>query len=125
MFILSGNSVKGRCGKKTNLKDRLGKSLFVGDIVALFYRDNLDLYQFQGLTAIVDDEYITYSNGSIIVANQNPQAFVMGIKDSDIMLENCEWSVERVKSYKRVVDGENWHEYGFNYKHNLFVKEGE
>lgn len=118
MFILSGDSVQGRCGKETNLKDRLGKSLFVGDIVALFYKDNLGLDQFQGLTAIVDDEYTTYSDGSIII-NQNPKAFVMGLKDCDIMLKNCEWSVERVKSYKKVVDGESWHNYGFNYKHNL------
>jgi hypothetical protein len=119
MFILSGNSVKGRCGRETNLKDRNGKPLFIGDIVVLFHRDNLGLNQFQGLTAVVDDEYTSYSDGSIVVTDQNPRAFVMGIKDCDIMSENCEWSVERVKSYKRVVDKENWYEYGFNYKKNL------
>jgi hypothetical protein len=119
MFILSGNSVKGRCGRETNLKDRLGKSLFVGDIVLLFHKDNFGLDRFRGMTAVVDNEYTSYSDGSIVVSNQNPQAFIMGIASCDIMSENCEWSVERVKSYKRVVDMENWDQYGFNYKHNL------
>jgi hypothetical protein len=119
MFILSGNSVKGRCGRETNLKDRNGKPLFIGDIVALFYRGNLRLERFEGLTVVVDDEYTSYSDGTTVVTNQNPQAFIMGIASCNIMSENCEWSVERVKSYKRVVDMENWLNYGFNYKSHL------
>lgn len=119
MFILSGNCVKGICGKETNLKDRNGKPLFIGDIVALFHRDNLGLDQFIGLTAVVDDEYTNYSDGSVVVTDQNPKAFVMGIGSCDIMSENCEYSVKIVKSYKKVVDKENWCEYGFNYKNNL------
>lgn len=119
MFILSGNRVKGRCGRETKLKDRNGETLFVGDIVALFHKDNLNCDKFQGLTAVVDDEYTSYSDGYIAVTNRNPQAFIMGIASEDIMSEKSEWSVERVKSYTRVINNENWYNYGFTYKSNI------
>jgi hypothetical protein len=121
MFIYSGNVRKGKCGEPTKLEDRNGKSLFIGDIVALFhtnksYPEDIQTSNFENLTAIVDDKYISYSDGTHVESDEESQPFVMGIKDTDIMHEKSEWSVELVKSYIEAVDGEHWKNYGFNYK---------
>jgi len=115
MFIYSGDCRKGKCGSPTNMKDIGGNSLFVGDIVLLLHAG--EYYNgFEGLTAVVDDSYISYSDGSHIENPDGQRSYIMGIGDEDITNKNSNWSVKRVKSYKNVVNGENWSEFGFNYK---------
>lgn len=110
MNIYSGKCLMGRCGLETNIKDALHNELFVGDIVAL-----VNDYGFMGLTAIVEDGIETYSDGNILIPEGSTEKFVMGIKSVNIG-EDDGWWIVRSKPHYCVVDGENWPEYGFNYK---------
>lgn len=120
--VYSGECLQGVLGDPTDLKLITGEPLYVGDIVITSVIDELGACTNNGLTAVVSDEFTTYSNGTIERKKEEPKYFIMGIKNVDFMGKNKEeWGITRVKSYKDVIEGENWKDYGFNYK----VIEGE
>lgn len=118
LYAYSGNCLLAECGIPVSFKDWNGADLHTGDIVLLWYRSPLNdpdaaWETCEGLTAIVEDKYTTYSDGSIKISDQgNP--FVMGIRTVD-MAETKEWAVQLVKKYYDVVNGEHWSRYGFKY----------
>jgi hypothetical protein len=59
---------------------------------------------------------MSYSNGTYKVNDIPEEFFVMGIKEVNFMEKDSGWYIERVKSYKDVIDREHWKDYGFNYK---------
>jgi hypothetical protein len=91
--IKSGNCVMGVCGTPTPLTDIMGKELFVGDVVALYYK-NINSYEFSGTyTYIADGQFDTFSNGAVVCCGVS-RPFVMGIKDAGI---GDKWQVKKVK----------------------------
>ena len=118
--VFSGNSCLCDVGIEWNGYDRWGSKLqlHTGDIVLIYKVCHADTdfeeHIFQGMTAVVANQYTSFTDGEVVVNEEPLQVFVMGIKDVDISAED--WRVEIVKKYIDVVDGEHWKEFGFNYK---------
>lgn len=96
-----------------------GRELFTGDIVQLWHGNYLgtDLEEwvpFDGLTAIVANQYQSYSDGSIVLVDENAQPFTMGIYGCGI--SNDEWHVALVKSHADIIVGERLKAFGLNYR---------
>lgn len=121
MNIYSGDCLLAKCGMPVSFEDLDGKELHTGDIVVLWYRNNEDedWHSCKGLTAVVEDKYTSYSDGTIKITNDgNP--FVMGISTVDLSADK-QWGVELVKKYSDVVDGEHWSNFGFKYSSKEIV----
>lgn len=114
MYLYSGKCRLGTVGQPTPFKDALGNELFVGDIVIVYTDD----YGPESLTAVVSDEFTSYSDGEHRVKEGPIKPFVMGIKSVDLA-EPGTWKVRRVKKHQDVVDGEHWTAYGFSYHKEL------
>lgn len=110
MYILSGKVRAGDVGEETSLLDAGGNPLFVGDIVSVVQVDEMGNHCFSGLSAIVSDKWLSYTDKE---SNRTPH-FVMGLKCVDINT-STEWIVYLAKSHKDVMVGEHWKEYGFSY----------
>lgn len=126
--VFSGKSCLCDVGIEWNGYDRWGNKLqlHTGDIVLLWNVCHADTdfeqHIFQGTTAVVANQYTSYTDGEVVVNKESLQVFVMGIKDVDLSTED--WRVEIVKKYTDVIDGEHWKEFGFNYKDiELKIKE--
>jgi hypothetical protein len=114
VYVYSGECKLGKIGEPTALKDFSKRDLFVGDIVIASTIDNYGICSNYGLSVVVSDEY---NNKLISEENWGNGHFVMGIKNVDFMGKDAEtWIVQRVKSFKDVVAGEHWSDYGFNYR---------
>ncbi|MDY6857334.1 MAG: hypothetical protein SWO11_22050 [Thermodesulfobacteriota bacterium] len=119
MKIYSGSCCLCDVGLPANQKDIHGNDLFSGDIVMLWHGSYLgtDIEEWlpsDGLTAIVGNQYQSYSNGTVKLLTNKPSLFTMGISDCGI--QNDEWKVSLVKSHKDIIPGERFIAYGFNYK---------
>lgn len=122
LAVFSGRCCKGVIGTPVEFKDMNGVALHVGDIVQTFTvksceDDDGEWLEMMGasLTAVVDDEWISYSDGTHI-KNPSPRSpYVMGIS-SVPMHEPGKWRVRLVKSHRSVIEGEHWPEYGFSYR---------
>jgi len=118
-FVHSGLRRRGTLGDETPLVDVCKEKLYVGDIV-------IDLNRFGiigGLTVVVSDQYTSTSNGFEVehVAKKGDISyFVMGFRGVDFPnIDNKrprDLEIKKVKSFKDVVDGEKWTDYGFNYR---------
>ena len=118
--VFSGKSCLCDVGIEWNGYDRWGSKLqlHTGDIVLLYNvryaGTDFEEHIFQGMTAVVANQYTSYTDGEVVVNKDPLQVFVMGIKDVGLSTED--WRVEIVKKYTDVIDGEHWKEFGFNYK---------
>ena len=121
LAVFSGKCLQAVCGIDTGFKDMRGAALFTGDIVQTYtvreydtkYGPMLD-YAPDELTAVVSDEWTTYSDGKHVRKAGDAEYFVMGIRS--VSLEDTgEWRVRKLKSYEDVIVGEHWAAYGFNY----------
>lgn len=102
-YVFSGLVKIGNVGEMTPLRDSTHLNLFVGDIVIISTIDSHGICNNCGLSVVVSDEDQVY--------------FIMGIKKVDFMGKDSEnWIVKRVKSFKDVISGEHWKDYGFNYQ---------
>ena len=101
MKVYSGKCEHGVCGRPTNLTDAVGKELFIGDIVVVTSRDGV----IHSLTVVMDAR--PFDN------TESP--FIMGIASVDIAKDES-WRVDKVKGWEDVIDGENWKDFGFNYR---------
>ena len=126
--VFSGNSCLCDVGIEWNGYDRWGSKLqlHTGDIVVIYKVCHADTdfeeHIFQGMTAVVANQYTSFTDGEVVINKKPLQVFVMGIKDVDLSTED--WRVEIVKKYTDVIDGEHWEEFGFNYKDvELKIKE--
>lgn len=118
MRIKSGNCVLCDVGVFTGHTNRMGQELHTGDIILLWNgryvgTDMEEWYPETGLTAIVSDQYQSYSDGSVIEKDGEPQFFVMGVKDCGF--DSPEWDFQIVKKYYDAIVGEHWETFGFNY----------
>jgi hypothetical protein len=114
VYVYSGECKLGKIGEPTVLKDFAQQDLFVGDIVITSTIDKYGICYNNGLSVVVSDEY---NNKLVSEENWGNCHFVMGIKNVDFMGKDAEtWIVKRVKSFKDVVIGEHWSDYGFNYR---------
>jgi len=114
LYVYSGECKLGKIGELTALKDFTQQDLFVGDIVITSTIDKYGICYNNGLTVVVSDEY---NNKLVSEENWGNGHFVMGIKNVDFMGKDADtWIVKRVKSFKDVIVGENWSDYGFNYR---------
>ena len=116
MYIYSGDCRLGKCGDKTNMVDIYGKKLFVGDIVVTYTTNKFGVCSLSGITAVVSDRYTTYSDGTHVENNGVINTFIMGIQSVDFMRNEFGWSVQKVKDWSDIVDGEHWGDFGFNYR---------
>lgn len=119
MRIYSGKSCMCDVGRPTGAVDMHGCELFTGDIVQLWHGNYIgtDLEEWlpsDGLTAIVADQYQSYTDGSIVEVDENTPPYTMGIKDFGI--SNDEWHVTLVKSHSDIIPGERFKAFGFNYR---------
>ena len=105
MRVYSGECEIGLCGLKTPLIDSLGKVLFVGDIVVMLEICMGTMW----LSVVVDDRPELAGR----VEKGNP--FIMGFHELDFMKDK-DWCITRVKSYKDVIAGEHWKDFGFNFR---------
>lgn len=110
MRVYSGKCEHGECGKESTLIDGVDNKLFVGDIVAIATIDNSGILSFHGISVVVD------SRPELTGEKEHGPPFIMGLKKIDFTFANDDWYIHRVKSYKDVVSGEHWKEYGFNYR---------
>lgn len=118
--IFSGSCCLCDIGVPINEMDIFGRELFTGDIVQIWHGDYLgtDLEQWlpsAGLTAVVSNQYQSFSDGSIKMSESPLEFFVMGIKGAFIR-KDPSWKVCIVKSHTDVIEGEKWINYGFSYK---------
>lgn len=111
LYLYSGKCRLGTVGQPTRFVDASGNSLFVGDIVVVTDDD----FGIISLTAVVSDEFTTYSNGLHIIKDGPVEHFVMGIKGVDLDSPGT-WTVRKVKDHSDVISGEHWESYGFSYK---------
>jgi hypothetical protein len=100
-------------------KDMHGKELFSGDIVQLWHGNYIgtDMEEWMpagGLTAIVGNQYQSYSNGTIETLTSTPSLYTMGIMDCGV--QDDEWKVSLVKSHKDIITGERFIDFGFNFR---------
>lgn len=118
--ILSGECIIGVLGQKTNLIDILGNNLFVGDIVIFYDND----YSSQGISVVVNHKYKNSTDGinNYVEVEDEDDFFIMGLKSIDFTNNEkydddntWKWAIKRVKSYKEVIHGEHWKDFGFNY----------
>lgn len=119
MKIFSGSCCLCDIGIPTGEVDMHGENLYTGDIVQLWHGNYIgtDLEEWlpsSGLTAIVANQYQSYTDGSIKVVSEKPVFFTMGIATEGI--QGGEWKVVLVKSHKDIVEGERFPSYGFNFK---------
>lgn len=122
LAVFSGDCLQAICGISTGFKDMRGSELRTGDIVCVFtvreYGQDGERWAEMppdGLTAVVSDEWTTYTDGSFRRKDGAPEFFVMGIKSVPLD-EPGVWRVMKVKDYEDVVAGEHWRAYGFNYR---------
>ena len=110
MYIYSGKCRLGTVGDNTPFKDMAGRPLFVGDIVSVFHDGHLC----DGITAVVSEEFTSYSDGTHKV-NEGPiDTFIMGIRSVSLDEEKA-WQVLKIKDHTDVISGERWPAYGFSY----------
>jgi|DEB0MinimDraft_10_1074344.scaffolds.fasta_scaffold16840_4 hypothetical protein len=124
MKIFSGDVCKCDVGIPTNELDMHGNRLHTGDIVQLWHGEYIgeEFEQWlpsSGLTAIVADQYKSYYGGKHVLINEYPKPFTMGIASCGV--QNKEWKVALVKSYKDIIPGERFPCYGFNYRDNVKI----
>lgn len=117
-FVYSGLRRRGTLGDETPLVDVYKEKLYVGDIVIYLKRFGI----IGGLTVVVSDEFISTSSGFEVEHNTKKgeiNYFVMGFKSVDFTntfnKRPRDLEIKKVKSFKDVVDGEKWTDYGFNY----------
>lgn len=118
--VFSGKCCLCDVGIPTMAKTTYGDpvELHTGDIVILWNgrylgTDNEFWNASDSLTAIVANQYQSYSDGTIILKDKNPLPFAMGIKDCGF--NDPEWRIQLVKKYTEVIPGEHWKAYGFSY----------
>lgn len=92
--------------------------IHTGDIVIIWHGNYMgsDLESWtpnSDLTAVVANQYQSFSDGSIKLLDMTPTAYVMGIKDCGF--DDREWRVQVVKKFSDVIDGERWPAYRFSY----------
>jgi len=121
MRLFSGTCCLCDVGIPTGEKDIHGNELFTGDIVQLWHGNYIgtDIEEWlpsDGLTAIVGQQYQSYTDGTIEKLTDNPELFTMGI--AKIGIQNEEWKVSLVKSHKDIIVGERFIAFGFNYREN-------
>lgn len=92
--------------------------IHTGDIVIIWHGTYIgtDIEEWlpsDGLTAIVADQYQSYSNGDITVQKASPEPYPMGIKDCGF--SDPEWRIQVVKKFSDVIEGERWPAYGFHF----------
>lgn len=119
MRIYSGTSCFCDVGIETGETDMHGESLFTGDIVQLWHGNYIgaeceEWLPSSGITAIVANQYTSYSDGTIKLNEGENKPFTMGIARCGV--QNHEWKVSLVKSHKDIIPGERFPSYGFNYK---------
>ena len=119
MRLYGGSCCICDVGMPTGEKDMHGKELFSGDIVQLWHGNYIgeDIEEWlpsSGLTAIVGNQYQSYSDGTIKTLTDTPDLFTMGIAKCGI--QNEEWRVSLVKSHRDIIPGERFESFGFNYR---------
>ncbi|WP_395175085.1 hypothetical protein [Roseibium alexandrii] len=114
--IFSGNCCEGDIGLTVDAKDVQGKDLHTGDIVLLYhvFDEEAGPIECYGLTAIVSDQYTSFSDGTYRRNPEPPEFYCMGIKTCGF--DDPAWRIQIVKKFNDVIDGENWPRYGFSYK---------
>lgn len=120
MKIFSGSCCICDVGIPTGEVDINGNDLYTGDIVQLWHGNFLgtDVEEWlpsSGVTAIVADQYQSYSNGKIELLDESPKPFTMGIKQHGV--QSGEWKLTLIKSHKDIISGERYISFGFNYKY--------
>lgn len=119
LYIYSGNSNMGRAGDPVGANDYYGNPLHVGDIVQLWegtYVDTEDEFwtPYNKLTAIVSDQFISYTDGTLSLKDGEIEFYCMGIASCGF--DSPEWQIRIVKSHREVIEGERWKAYGFSYR---------
>lgn len=122
MRIYSGSCCMCDVGRPTGEVDIHGIELFTGDIVQLWHGNYIgtDIEEWMpsdGLTAIVANQYQSYSDGSIILLDESAKPFTMGIANCGVSSD--EWHVSLVKSHTDIIAGERFKAYGFNYRDEI------
>jgi hypothetical protein len=109
-------------GIEVGAVDLYGRALHTGDIVIISHGEYIGTdaetwTPSNGLTAVVADQYQSFSDGSVKLDNAKPEPFVMGIKGCGF--DAPDWHITIVKKFSDVIDGEHWASYGFNYAMNV------
>jgi hypothetical protein len=117
--VFSGECQLCDAGIDAGANDSKGAPLHTGDIVLIYHGSYVGTDHEQwdlagGLTAIVADQYESFSNGTAKLSAEPSPAYAMGIKACG--LDSPNWDVVLLKKFSEVVDGENWKGYGFNYR---------
>lgn len=116
--VFSGDCCLCDVGMAVGAQDCEGRDLHTGDIVTIHSGEYLgtdaETWSLaRPLTAVVADQYQSYSNGSITLRGESHSPFVMGIKTCGF--NDPAWRVQIVKKFSDVVEGERWTSWGFNY----------
>jgi hypothetical protein len=110
-YIYSGQCRLCEVGRETAILDHKEEKLYTGDIVIIWTEANC--YIPKNLTVVVSHDYENI-HGCEPKFIKKDMPFVMGIKNAKV--GPGEWWIAKVKSYKDVIDGEHWKEFGFSYK---------
>lgn len=114
-YVMSGKCRLCTTGHPAGFRDLEGKPLFTGDIVAIFTDGGDGAKEAHSLTAVVRDQFASFSDGTFIARDEPGDCFVMGIK-SVPMDDPGHWRVWKLKDHRDVIPGEHWTAYGFSYQ---------
>lgn len=116
--VYSGKCCICDVGMPTGEKDHNGNVLHTGDIVRIFSGEYLgtphETWSDYGLTVVMASQYQSYSDGSIVEINKNPEPWVMGIKK--VGFNSNEWRIVQEVCYHTILDGHKLDCYGISYK---------
>lgn len=112
MFVYSGDYKFCECGLKTKIKDDKDEFMRTGDIVILYSVDMSGVVDIAGVSFVVRDKYIPYTDGTFNL-NENWKYFVMGIRTCSV---GGRWHIRRIKKFEDIINGEKYECYRLNYR---------
>ena len=128
--VFSGKCCLCDVGSPVNAKSTWGDEVEIhtGDIVTLCHGNYIgtDIENWtilDSLTAVVCDQYQSFSNGTIVLRNEIGNAYPIGIKDCGF--NDPEWRVQVVKKFSDVINGEHWPKYGFSYAYSQIAEDAK
>lgn len=119
--VFSGSCLLGIVGEKTNLFDRNGEELFVGDMVRIIPKKELqflDEYSEEekndafSPVPVVRHHYTTFTSVKYIQDGKD-SGWIMGLKDADL----SEWDVLKIKSFEQIGIGATFIKFGVNFRY--------
>lgn len=113
MFLYSGKCRLCEVGSMTSLVDSRGRELMLGDIVKVTSDRR---YFIEFVSAVVANEFVSYTTGEHEKLVEPSVPFVMGLKSDFVDGTIEDLVIEKVASFSEFEHGEKFSEFGFAFR---------